>query len=134
MPFGINHVLDSLKTLGSDRVLLFGGFFTNGASDPATISGDWIASVTHTATGKYTLTFKDAITSLAAKFPDLSMSTPDGSYADAGPFTAATATTAATLKLETRNAGGTLADIAAATDNYVSIACFVKNTGVARPT
>lgn len=48
----------TLETSSKGAVTLFGKFRPNGASDPATanIYGNWISSVVHTATGRWTVT------------------------------------------------------------------------------
>ena len=97
-------------------VTLHGGFATNGASNPATLFGNFIQSVTRTGAGAYLVQLKSEFIGLKllARFADLTLAAAGDSRAQLGAYSAS----AGTLVVTTLTAGAA-ADIAAATDNYV---------------
>lgn len=100
------------------QVLLCCGFFTNGASNPASFIGNLIQSVTRTGAGALTVTLKAQYKGidLFGRFAQLNMAAPS----DSKVVLKAYDKTAGTLTLETFT-GAAAADIAAAADNFVSL-------------
>lgn len=100
-------------------VLLHGGFAFNGAAAPTGIFGNWILSIVHTGTGIWTITLKPDFRGLQliARLVALSLAASADANIHMGPYDRV----AGTLVVRVLTAGS-LADVAAGTDNY----CFLE--------
>lgn len=121
------------QDVGDMRYRFAFSFAPNGASDPVAASSRNVArilSIVHSATGKYTVTFADALVAadITGVHTTLGQPAPDGSIAAPGVFTPGAAG-AATLIVWTLNASGTAADIAANADTRVSVTVTIRSRG-----
>lgn len=132
----ITHTLDTPQTYGNNRVYLDAQIPTNGAADPvaANCKGGFY-TVARTGVGILRFTFKQGFRAGRPRvFPELQLAVPDGSYAVAGPFTAATATAEATLDIHIRAASGAAVELPAANaNNVLSLGLTFTDTGVPVP-
>lgn len=98
------------------EVRLSGGFATNGGSNPATLYGNWIQSVTRSGAGAYSVLLKPEFRGMrnVGKQASLQLAAVGDSKVVLGPYDS----TAGTLVVTTVT-GAAAADIAANADNIV---------------
>jgi hypothetical protein len=112
----MNFMRQTLETSNKAEVRVNGGFSPNGSSDPTAFFGRCISSVAHTSTGVWTVTLKNEFKgmSLYGKYLSVQLA----ASADVAAHFGAYDRDAGTLVIRNLT-GGSLADIAAATDNYI---------------
>lgn len=113
----MNFQRNTVETPHKSEVRLSGGFATNGASNPATIYGNWIQSVIRDGgAGIYLVTLKPDFRGMRnkGKQASLQLAAVGDSKVVIGPYNA----TAGTLRVWTVT-GAAAADIAANADNIV---------------
>ena len=121
-----------IKSAKHGLIEVGGSFAPNGASaiDQTQNKGNTTGwSVAYTSAGTYTITFTDKWTAAPiAIVGSLQLAAADDKFLQAGTFTAATNTTAATLVLRVWDVSGAAAtDVAANANNRVNFRCTFDN-------
>jgi hypothetical protein len=116
--------LEEVKGIRRETLLFDFSFATNGASNPvASANRGKGFSVIRAGTGVYTVTFTDSFPGPGPVFCNahLSVQAATPRWAQASTFTAATATTPATLVIVTVDAAGAAQDVGAAANSRVNV-------------
>lgn len=113
----------ALQAIGREQLQLSCRFLTNGSSDPATYYGQGVKSVTHTATGKWKVTFYEQGKRAVGCALGLGLATPA-----AGTLSAVIDDegTGGEISVTVSHFTSALADIAADADNWISVILDVE--------
>lgn len=128
------------QAFGNDLVALFVSFAPNTAVDPGvagtlsagaisgTANGQELVSIIHTATGKFTITFKKAYPEMLAAFAHIQLSANADLKTQLGPYVPSSAGANPTVVVNVL-AVNTLTDIAANANNRISCLFIFRRTG-----
>ena len=109
-----------LSACGLSRTVFAVRFWANGTSDPATIYGEGIDSVTFASTGKWLVTFTEAVRKVVGASVGIGLATPNVAHEESVIFDNEGTTSPLTATIS-YGVAGTLTNIAADADNWVSL-------------